>query len=132
MMADEPGQEKRTPSAAGSTQLVEGARSYTEQQLNVDSPERATTKFSADAWRMQALSSADLIASHKIFLCALSMMFDEDGYCFATAKELGEATSSSTNTVTRCGQVLEEKGWFTRKRKRHGTEYYALRGRDSP
>lgn len=126
-------QENRAPSAAGSTQVVEGARqSEGTIELDLDPLARVEGKFNADLWRNQALSNSSLIASHKIFLVALAQRFDEAGFCFATATELGEATSSSPNTITRCGKFLEEKGWFTRKRRRNGTEYYALRGRDSP
>jgi hypothetical protein len=131
-MSDENRQENRAPSAAGSTQLSEGARKSEGELVDLDSLARAMSEFSADLWRKQALSSPDLIASHKILLFALSMMFDENGYCFVAAADLAASMSSSANTVSRCGKVLEEKGWLTRKRRQNGTEYLALKGRDSP
>lgn len=112
--------------------MVEGARKSDEEQLMDSDPlARVGSKFNADLWRKQALSASGLIASHKIFLFALSMMLDENGYCFVTASDMAEATSSSTNTVTRCGKFLEEKGWFTRRRRQNGTDYFAIKGKIS-
>jgi hypothetical protein len=131
---------KKAPSSHRPSAIMEGARtqsaddsleSFNDLEVSACHDEQADGKFSQELWSRQVFEDRTLISSQKLILLVLSHFFDEDGKCDVNNKIIAERTSTSTKLIRDHSPILEELGWYQRKRKRYSIEYLALRGRKS-
>jgi hypothetical protein len=130
----------QAPSTHGPSAITEGAQQPRTEDPSSEEPSSESGRpgiaaqvdgeFNADLWREQVLSDQTLVASQKLILLVLSTAFDSQGHCETTHDWLAERTATGVRLIREYTPILEQLGWYSRKRKRYSMEYTALRGRD--
>jgi hypothetical protein len=129
----------QAPSTHGSNAITEGAqlndnKGASREKLPLsgesDAEAQIAQKFNADLWREQVIFDQTLISSQKLILLVLSYAFDEQGRCETTQEWIAERTATGVRLIREHTPMLEQLGWYSRKRKRYSMVYIALRGRE--